>query len=69
MKKRYSGPQIVVKLREGDCLIGQGKSIPEVCKQVKTPQQTFYRWRDNARTGHFSFFPKYLAYQPRLNSA
>ena len=45
MKKRYSGPQIVAKLREADCLIGQGKNIPEVCKQIEVSQQTYYRWR------------------------
>jgi len=29
MKKRYSGPQIVAKLRQADVLIGQGKTVPE----------------------------------------
>ena len=32
MKKRFSGPQIVAKLRQADVLIGQGKNVPEVCK-------------------------------------
>lgn len=32
MKKRFSGPQIVAKLRQADVLIGQGKAVPEVCK-------------------------------------
>jgi len=31
MKKRFSGPQIVAKLRQADVLIGQGKAVPEVC--------------------------------------
>ena len=31
MKKRYSGPQIVAKLRQADVLIGQGKTVPEIC--------------------------------------
>ena len=45
MKKRYSGPQIVAKLRQADILIGRGKTVPEVCKEIEVSQQTYYRWR------------------------
>ncbi len=45
MKKRHSGSQIVAKLRQADVLIGQGKSVPEVCKEIEVSQQTYYRWR------------------------
>ena len=45
MKKRYSGLQIVAKLRQADVLIGQGKTVPEVCKEIEISQQTYYRWR------------------------
>ncbi len=45
MKKRHSGPQIVAKLRQADVLIGQGKSVPEVCKDIEVSEQTYYRWR------------------------
>ena len=45
MKKRYSGPQIVAKLRQADRLIGQGKTVPEVCRDIEVSQQTYYRWR------------------------
>ena len=45
MKKRYSGPQIVAKLREADVLIGQGKTVAEVCREIEISQQTYYRWR------------------------
>ena len=45
MKKRFSGPQIVAKLRQADVLIGQGKNVPEVCKDIEISQQTYYRWR------------------------
>jgi hypothetical protein len=34
MKKKHSGPQIVAKLRQADVLIGQGKGVPEVCRQI-----------------------------------
>ena len=45
MKKKHSGPQIVAKLREADRLLGQGKTIPEVCKEIEVTDATYYRWR------------------------
>ena len=45
MKKKHSGPQIVAKLRQADILIGQGKTIPEVCKDIEVTDATYYRWR------------------------
>jgi hypothetical protein len=34
-KKHYSGPQIAAKLRQADVLIGKGKTVPEVCKEIE----------------------------------
>ncbi len=45
MKKKFSGPQIVAKLRQADIFIGQGKKIPEVCKEIEVSENTYYRWR------------------------
>ena len=45
MKKRFSGAQIVSKLRQADVLIGQGKTVPELGKEIEISQQTYYRWR------------------------
>jgi len=45
MKKRYTGNQIVAKLRQADVLIGKGKTVPEVCREIDVSQQTYYRWR------------------------
>ena len=45
MQKRFSGPQIVAKLRQADVLIGEGKTVPELCKELDISQQTYYRWR------------------------
>ena len=45
MKKKHSGPQIVAKLRQADILISQGKTIPEVCKEIDVTDATYYRWR------------------------
>jgi putative transposase len=46
MKKRFGGTEIVGKLREADVLIGQNKSVPEVCREIGVSQQTYYRWRN-----------------------
>ena len=45
MQKKRSGPQIVAKLREADRLLGQGKTMPEVCKEIEVTDATYYRWR------------------------
>ena len=45
MKKQHTGTQIVAKLRQADVLIGQGKAIPEACKEIEVSEQTYYRWR------------------------
>ena len=45
MKKRYTGNQIVAKLRQADVLIGNDKTVPEVCREIEVSQQTYYRWR------------------------
>ncbi len=45
MKKRYTGNQIVAKLRQADVLIGKGKTVPKVCREIEVSQQTYYRWR------------------------
>jgi len=45
MKKKHTGTQIVAKLRQADVLIGQGKTVPEVCKEIDVSEQTYYRWR------------------------
>lgn len=45
MKKQHTGTQIVAKLRQADVLIGQGRTVPEVCKEIEVSEQTYYRWR------------------------
>ena len=45
MNKKHTGTQIVAKLRQADILIGQGKTVPEVCKEIEVSQHTYYRWR------------------------
>lgn len=35
----------IAKLRQADVLIGQGKSVPAVCREIEVSEQTYYRWR------------------------
>ena len=44
-KKRYNAEDIIHKLREADVLLGQGKTISQVCKQIGITERTYYRWR------------------------
>lgn len=46
MKKQFSGTEIVGKLRQADILIAQGKTVPEVCREIGVTSQTYYRWRN-----------------------
>ena len=44
-KRKYSSEEVIHKLREADVLLGQGKTILEVVKQLGITDQTYYRWR------------------------
>jgi len=44
-RKVFSGEQIIMKLREAEVLLGQGKSVKEVCRALEISEQTYYRWR------------------------
>jgi len=47
MKQRHHTPeQIVRKLAEADKLLGEGKSIEEVCRSLEITESTFHRWRN-----------------------
>jgi transposase-like protein len=44
-RRRHTPAQIIRKLREAERLLGEGKTIPEVAKQLEISEQTFHRWR------------------------
>ena len=44
-QKRHSVDQIVSQLRKADVELGEGKKVPEVCKELEVTEQTYYRWR------------------------
>ena len=43
--KRHSTEQIISKLRQAEVLMGQGKKLGEVCRQIGITEHTFYRWK------------------------
>lgn len=44
-KQRYTAEQIVIKLREAEVLVSQGRTIAQACKTLEISEQTYYRWR------------------------
>jgi len=50
MKRRHHSPeQIVRKLREAERMLGAGKQIPEVARELGVSEGTFHRWRNQYR--------------------
>ena len=37
--------QIVVRLREVERALAQGKTVDQICKKLAITEQTYYRWR------------------------
>ena len=44
--RRHTPEQVVRKLREADRLLGEGKSVAEVAKELGISEHTFGRWRN-----------------------
>ena len=44
-RKRHTPDEIIRKLREAEKLQAEGLTIAQVCQQLGTTEQTFYRWR------------------------
>lgn len=44
-RKRFSPEQIIMMLREAEVLSSQGRSVPEICRQLGVSMNTYYRWR------------------------
>ena len=43
--KRKTAEQIINLLREAEVLLSQGRTVPEVCKQLGFSTQSYYRYR------------------------
>ena len=44
-RKRFTSEQIIGKLREAEIRLGQGETLPDVCRTLTISEQTYYRWR------------------------
>ena len=44
-RKKYTSEQIIMKLREAEVLLTQGKDTTEACRVLEISEQTYYRWR------------------------
>jgi putative transposase len=44
-RRRHTPEQVIRKLGEADRLLGEGRAIPEVVKQLEISENTFHRWR------------------------
>ena len=42
---RHTVEQIIVKLREVEILIAQGKTIGEAVRYIEVSEATYYKWR------------------------
>ena len=44
-RKRYTAEQIISYLRQAEVMIGVGKSMVEVLRELDITANTYYRWR------------------------
>jgi len=44
--KRHSPEQVVRKLATPDRMLGEGKDVADVCRELGVSEQTYYRWRN-----------------------
>ena len=44
-RKRYTAEQIIGFLRQAEVMVGQGKSISDVLREIDVTANTYYRWR------------------------
>lgn len=44
-KPRYTPEEAILKMREVDLLVSQGKNLTEACRQAQTSKDTFAKWK------------------------
>ena len=45
-RRRHTPEQIIRKLREPERMLGEGRQIPEVTKELGISEATLHRWRN-----------------------
>ncbi len=44
-RKRYTSEQIIGHLRQAEIMVGQGRNMEEVLREIGVTANTYYRWR------------------------
>jgi putative transposase len=44
-RRHYRPEEIIAKLREAEVLLGRGKKVAEIVKELGIHEVTYYRWR------------------------
>jgi putative transposase len=45
-RRRHTPEQVIRKLREAERMLGEGRALAEVAKELGISEQTFHRWRN-----------------------
>jgi len=45
-RKRHTLEQVVRKLATADRMLGEGKDVADVCRELAVSERTYYRWRN-----------------------
>ncbi len=45
-RRRHTPEQVIRKLREADGMLGEGRSVGEVCRHLEVSEATYHRWRN-----------------------
>jgi len=45
-RKRHTPEQVVRKLAQADRMLGEGRDVADVCRELCVAEQTYYRWRN-----------------------
>jgi putative transposase len=45
-REAHSPEQVVRKLATADRMLGEGKEVADVCRELGVSEQTYYRWRN-----------------------
>jgi putative transposase len=45
-RKKHTPEQVVRKLATADRMLGEGKDVADVCRELQVSEQPYYRWRN-----------------------
>ena len=45
-RRKHTPEQVVRKLAQADRMLGEGKTVADVCRELQVAEQTYYRWRN-----------------------